>query len=707
MVSGSRENGGRNRLASEKSPYLLQHADNPVDWYPWGDEAFAAAKQLDRPVFLSIGYATCHWCHVMAHESFENQQVARILNENFICVKVDREERPDVDQVYMAACQALNGSGGWPLSAFLDSEGRPFFVGTYFPPEPRRQMPGFADICLQIAGMWKSDRQKLLSAGGSIVRAIAPQTQKAHELDLSVARLARQQLHRAFDSRNSGFGGAPKFPTPHNLLFLVAFDQLVEAGNDTTALEMVEKTLWAIYRGGIWDQLGFGIHRYSVDEKWLVPHFEKMLYDQALLALAAIDAWAVMKKPFLKDMACRIFSYVFSEMTDPEGGFYCAQDADSEGVEGRYFVWTPAQVEAVLDSKSARLFCRYFRVSREGNFEKGLSILNAPMKIEDFARLEGLEVSEAQNLLEEARSKLLAARSRREPPLKDDKILTSWNGLMIAALARAALVFEAPEYLAAAEKAADFVFSRLVDENGLLLRRFREGQARYTGFLDDYAFFVWGLIELYQAGGNCKHLEKALSLHRKSFELFGDDSGGLAFTPSHGETLVARMQDAHDGALPSGNSVAAANGIRLARLAGDSALEEQARGIMNAFGAGAQARPTAFIHLLYALILGQGTLREIVLFGDSQSADYKALAKVFSGRYTGGFSLLHCQPGTAGSALAKIAPFVEPMLQAGGGPKAFVCQNSACLAPVGGAEELERILDGKQVTMLDFKAHRT
>jgi uncharacterized protein YyaL (SSP411 family) len=690
------KNGGKNRLASEKSPYLLQHADNPVDWYPWGEEAFAAAKQLDRPIFLSIGYATCHWCHVMAHESFLSSEVAQILNENFISVKVDREERPDVDQVYMAACQALNRSGGWPLSAFLDYTGRPFFVGTYFPPKPRRGMPGFADLCLQIAALWKNDRPKLISAGSSIVRAIAPQADKAHELDMAVARRARQQLGRVFDPANGGFGTAPKFPTPHNLLFLVAFDQLAEAGRDTQALEMVEKTLEAMYRGGIWDQLGFGIHRYSVDEKWLVPHFEKMLYDQALVALAAIDAWTVIQKPFLKEMAYKIFTFVLGQMTDREGGFYCALDADSQGVEGLYYVWTPAQVKEILDSQNARLFCKYFRVSQEGNFENGWSILNAPLKIEDFARLEGMEVSAAQSLLEEARIKLLEARFLREPPMLDDKILTSWNGLMIAALARAAIVFDEPEYLAAANRAADFVFGRLTDENGLLLRRFRENQARHTGFLDDYAFFVWGLIELYQAGGNPAHLKKALALHKKSFELFGSESGGLYYTPSHGEALVARMQDAYDSALPSGNSVAAANGIRLARLVGDSSLEEQAVGIINAFGAVAAAQPTAFTHLLHTLVTSQGNLREVVLCGDPQQAGHKALAGVFSGRYPGGLSLLHCQPGEAGRALAQIAPFVEPMRKAADSPKAFVCQNNACLAPVDDARTLAQLLDDRQ-----------
>ncbi|MDI6795539.1 MAG: thioredoxin domain-containing protein [Desulfatibacillaceae bacterium] len=690
------KNGGKNRLASEKSPYLLQHADNPVDWYPWGEEAFAAAKQLDRPIFLSIGYATCHWCHVMAHESFENSEVAGILNENFICVKVDREERPDVDQVYMAACQALNRSGGWPLSAFLDFTGRPFFVGTYFPPKPRRGMPGFADLCLQIAALWKNDRNKLLSAGSSIVQAISPQAGNAHELDMAVASKARQQLGRAFDAAHGGFGTAPKFPTPHNLLFLVAFDQLVEAGRDSQALEMVEKTLWAMYRGGIWDHLGFGIARYSVDEKWLVPHFEKMLYDQALVALAAIDAWAVIKKPFLREMACKIFTFVLGQMTSRDGGFYCAFDADSQGVEGLYYVWTPAQVEEVLDSQSARLFCRYFRVSQEGNFENGWSILNAPMKIEDFARLEGLEVSAAQSLLEKARIKLLEARFRREPPLLDDKVLTSWNGLMIAALARAALVFDEPDYLAAAKRAVDFVFDNLTDENGLLLRRFRENQARHTGFLDDYAFFVWGLIELYQAGGDPAYLEKALALHKKSFELFGSESGGLYYTPSHGETLVARIQDAYDGALPSGNSVAAANGIRLARLVGDSSLEEQARGILNAFGAAAAAQPTAFTHLLHALVAAQGNLREVVLCGDFRQEGYKALAGAFSGRYLGGLSLLQCQPGEAGRALAQIAPFVGPMLEAADSPKAFVCQDNACQAPVDDASALAQLLDDRQ-----------
>ncbi len=530
-TTDAKQKGVPNRLIDEKSPYLLQHAGNPVNWYPWGEEAFQKAKREDKPIFLSIGYATCHWCHVMAHESFEDEEVARLLNKYYIAIKVDREERPDVDKIYMFVCQSLTGHGGWPLSIFMTPEGKPFFAGTYFPKSSRMGMPGFVDILKQIADMWRDDRGSILKSSEAVTGAIqrdAHQDESVHAVTVDTLKRGNTQLSRTFDPNQGGFGAAPKFPTPHHLTFLLRWHK---RSGDATALDMVENTLDAMRRGGICDQIGFGFHRYSVDAKWLVPHFEKMLYDQALLAMAYTEAYQATGKVKFARVAREIFTYVLRDMTAPEGAFYSAEDADSEGKEGLFYVWTPQEVKERIGDELGDLFCRFYDITEAGNFEEGRSIPHMRMSLKAFVEREGMDLKKLEAVLEDARDRLFDVRKKRVHPLKDDKILTSWNGLMIAALAKGYQVFADPTYAGAAQRAVAFVLKGLRTADGRLLRRYRQGDAAYPGYLDDYAFLVWGLIELYEATFEVSYLEEAITLNKAMIDIFWDKQGdGLYFT---------------------------------------------------------------------------------------------------------------------------------------------------------------------------------
>ena len=531
--------GASNRLINEKSPYLLQHARNPVNWYPWGEAVFQKARQEDKPIFLSIGYATCHWCHVMAHESFEDEEVARILNKNYIAIKVDREERPDIDKIYMSVCQALTGRGGWPLTILMTPEGKPFFAGTYFPKTARMGMPGLIDILNQIAAMWEKDRARILKTGQEITNAIQPGSDPdspAHVVSVDTLKKGYSQLASRFDPKWGGFGTAPKFPTPHQLTFLLRWHR---RSADPQPLKMVEKSLDAMRHGGIYDQIGSGFHRYSVDEQWLVPHFEKMLYDQAMLAMAYIEVYQATGKARFGKVAREIFAYVLRDMTAPEGGFYCAEDADSEGKEGQFYVWTPAEIKGYLGDVLGDLFCRFYDITEKGNFEEGKSIPHMPLTLEAFAQREGMDPAKLDTALKDARARLFDIRKKRVHPLKDDKILTSWNGLMIAALAKGYQALGDEPYVDAARKAADFILKNLRTSDGRLLRRYRNGEAAYPGYLDDYAFMVWGLIELYEATFEVTYLEAAIALNREMIDIFWDKKGGgLYFTGKGNEALI-------------------------------------------------------------------------------------------------------------------------------------------------------------------------
>ncbi|HDQ05027.1 MAG TPA: thioredoxin domain-containing protein, partial [Deltaproteobacteria bacterium] len=590
-----------NYLIHEKSPYLLGHARNPVDWHPWGDEAFDKARRENKPVFLSIGYATCHWCHVMERESFEDEETARLLNDVFICIKVDREERPDIDSVYMKVCQLMTKSGGWPLTIIMTPDKKPFFAATYIPRETRYGRIGLQELIPRIKTLWQTRNAELKANAAEITQALETIKQKTPPQQLSKKTLdkAYEYFLQSFDRVHGGFGGAPKFPTPHNLYFLMRY---YHRGKKDSALQMVEKTLQGMRRGGIFDQIGFGFHRYSTDERWIVPHFEKMLYDQALLALAYLEAYQLTRKEEYARTAREIFTYVLRDMTDEQGGFYCAEDADSEGVEGKFYLWTQEEIKNILPPGEASLFLSLYQHPEDREIH-GMQEMPRGHFIPHLVPDSG----EIPILTDKIRQKLFAARETRVHPLKDDKILADWNGLMIAALAKGAQILDEPLYLKAARNAADFIFTNMTDEQGELLHRWRAGDASIAGMLDDYAFVIWGLLELYEASWQTKYLEFALRLNRQMMERYWDEKeGGLYFTQHEGEDILVRQKEAQDGALPSGNSVALLNLLRLARITANSELENRAAKIAEVFSAQVAQHPTAHTQLLAALDFSLG-----------------------------------------------------------------------------------------------------
>ena len=674
-----------NRLVFEKSPYLQQHARNPVDWHPWGSEAFERARAEDKPVFLSIGYSTCHWCHVMEHESFEDEEAAKLLNESFVCVKVDREERPDLDAVYMQVTQAMTGSGGWPMTVLLTPDKQPFFAGTYFPKTGRFGRRGLMELVPEIARVWRERKDDVLKSSAEITRLVRDSVREEQvALEGEVLTLGRDQLAGRFDSELGGFGEAPKFPVPHQLLFLLQHHQRT---GDPLALRMVEQTLAAMRSGGIYDQIGFGFHRYSTDRQWLVPHFEKMLYDQAMHVMAYTAAWQVTRDDAYRATAEEVLAYCLRDLADPGGGFHSAEDADSEGEEGRFYLWTRAEVLAVLGQEEGELFAKVYEITPEGNYleeasgrRDGRSIPHLARSLGSWAAELALEESSLQKRLEGSRARLLAVRGKRVRPLKDDKVLTDWNGLIIAALARAAAAFDEPRYLAAARAAADFALASLRDRHGRLFKRWRAGEAAFMGTLEDYAFLVWGLIELHQAGLETRYLEQALALEAEMRAHFADEAAGGFFTSADdAEELLFRHKEVYDGALPSGNSVAAWNGLRLARLTGRSELEEAARRTLSAFGSAARA-PAAHTLYLVALDFALGPSFEVVIAGDSAASDTRAMLRAFQARYLPHLVLLQ-RPEGESPPITALAPFTLEQKSRAGKATAYVCRNYACRAP--------------------------
>lgn len=696
-----------NRLSESKSPYLLQHADNPVAWYPWGENAFQRAKEEDKPIFLSIGYATCHWCHVMAHESFEDTEVADYLNKHFISIKVDREERPDVDQVYMSVCQALTGRGGWPLSIFMTPDKRPFFAGTYFPRHSRMGMPGFIDLCANVIIAWKNKRKDLMESSEKITASIQQMDQmdtKQHSdqtmnksVNKDTLKECFEYFQNSFDPEWGGFGSAPKFPSPHNYSFLLRWHKRT---GDKNALKMVEKSLQSMRQGGIFDHIGSGFHRYSVDERWLVPHFEKMLYDQAMLSLAYTDAYQVTGKEFYGQVVREIVTYVLRDMTSPEGGFYCAEDADSpqdansRGEEGLFYVWNPQEIIAHLGADDGDIFCRFYNITEKGNFEHNLSIPHMTQSIEAFAEQEKVTSKDLHHLLATCRGKLFSIREKRIHPLKDDKILAGWNGLMIAALARASQALGEPEYLDAAKKSADFVLASMGRESGRLYRRHRLGESAIPGFLEDYTFMVWGLIELYESGNEVRYLREAINLNQTMHELFWDDAnGGFFFTGKDSEQMISRSKEIYDGATPSGNSVALMNLMRLARMTGDTALEQQADQVMTTFSAQIMSHPMAFTQFLAACDFIIGPSQEIVVVGDPQDRMVKEMLAILKKTYLPNKVLLFRGKGDSYKALDEMAPFLKEIMTAGSErPTTFWCQQFACQEPITSIEGLNSVI---------------
>ena len=688
----------RNRLAREKSPYLLQHAGNPVDWYPWGEEAFAKAASEDKPIFLSIGYSTCHWCHVMERESFEREEVGRILNEHFVAIKVDREERPDVDHIYMAVCQALTGSGGWPLTVFLTPAREPFFAGTYFPPETRFGRPGLKELLYQIVGAWESQRDQILTVATQIVEAIRPNF-AAHpgaRLDEGTMRAALEQLAARYDAEHGGFGTAPKFPTPHQLTFLLRF--WARTG-DARALAMVEGTLQAMRRGGIYDHVGFGFHRYATDREWKVPHFEKMLYDQALLLDAYVEAYQATGQSLYAGVASEIATYVGRRLTSPEGAFYSAEDADSEGEEGKFYVWTREEIDRVLGADRGELYARAYGIEKDGNWVDEVHGTrpgtNIPHLDQDPARLaEELNGDPAVLALEleACRKALEEARDGRPRPHRDDKILTAWNGLMAASLAKAARALDRPAYAAMAARALEFVSARLVREDGRLLARYRDGEAAHPAYLDDYAFLLRARLELFEATSDPAHLRDAVSLAREMDRHFRDDAdGGYFFTGGDAERLLARTKESYDGAIPSGNSVAAVALLRLSKMTGDPWGEARARAVLDAFAGSVAPHPTGHTFLLGALDLALGPAQEIVITGAAGDTEADAMLREVGRRFLPRAVLVRGTPETMGE-LGTLVPSLRSIPPAGKTATAYVCEGYTCGAPRTTARELAAAL---------------
>ncbi len=692
-----------NRLKDEKSPYLLQHVDNPVDWYPWCDAAFDAARELDRPVFLSVGYATCHWCHVMARESFRDPEVAALLNDAFICIKVDREERPDIDNVYMSVCRIVTGGGGWPLTILMTPERKPFFAGTYIPKYGRFGHHGMMELIPAVVKLWQSRRaelfenaEQILQTVSSLDRVMAAEGNRRVD-HAALIEGAFEELQSRFDTQEGGFGGAPKFPMPHTLSFLL---RCWKHAGSAQALAMVETTLQKMRQGGIFDQAGLGFHRYATDRAWRVPHFEKMLYDQALLAIAYTEAFQATGRKEYAQTVREILSYVTRRLTAPEGGFFCAEDAESEGEEGKFYLWTEAAVRATLPPDAANLIIRVFNVEPHGNFSAETAetttdenILYRTRAIEELAVAEKTTPERFTKRLDAALRLLEKARDLRIRPQCDDKILTDWNGLMIAAFAQAARVFNEPAWLDAATRAAKFILAAMRTNDGRLLHRYRLDEAAIAAFLDDYAFFVWGLIEVYEAGFDAAHLKMALDLTDRMIPLFQDpDQGGFFFSAADATDIPLRKKEIYDGAIPSGNAVAMMNLLRLARLTGRTDLEDEAAALARSVTGEIAHMPSAYCSLLMGLDLAAASSQEIVIVGPRQAPDTQQLLAALTNRFLP-FSVVLLKPTDTSDDVAALAPFTEAMMPLNGRATAYICTAKSCKQPVTTVEELIKNLD--------------
>jgi len=677
-----------NRLQHEQSPYLLQHKDNPVDWWAWSDDAFEAARAQNKAIFLSIGYSTCHWCHVMEHESFEDEQVARLMNDAFINIKVDREERPDIDHIYMTVCQLMTGSGGWPLTILMTPEMKPFFAGTYVPKESRYGRVGMVDLIPRVQQAWRRQHAEVLQSADDITGALieaAGQDTSGRHLDADALHLAFAQLRRRYDARHGGFGTAPKFPAPHNLLFLLRYWK--RTGEDH-ALRMVETTLDHMRLGGLYDHVGFGFHRYSTDATWKLPHFEKMLYDQAMIALAYVEAYQATGKVAYEQTAREIFTYVLRDMTASEGGFYSAEDADSEGREGKFYLWHFGELRATLGRDLADLVTQVYNVEAGGNFEEettrertGENILYLTKSLTEHVL--ALDDTTVRERLERARKRLFDHRKKRIHPGKDDKVLVDWNGLMIAALARAARVFDDPAYAKAARRAAAFLLRTMRQKDGRLLHRYRNGDAAIPGALDDYAFLIWSLLELYETTFDVDHLKTALALNEQCLAHFWDkEHGAFFFAPDDGEALIVRQKEAYDSAIPSGNSVMMMNLLRLARLTGQADLEQKADELGSFFARTVFQQPSGFTAMLMGLDFGLGPSFEVVVAGDPEAADTQAMLTALRAPYLPNkVVLLRPDHDEQTPAIAEVAPFTEAQHSRDGAATAYVCRHFQCEQP--------------------------
>ncbi len=698
-----------NRLAAEKSPYLLQHAHNPVDWYPWGDEAFSKARAENKPIFLSIGYSTCHWCHVMERESFESDSIAEVLNANFIPVKLDREERPDIDRIYMTFVQATTGGGGWPMSVWLTPELKPFYGGTYFPPENRWGRPGFRTILEHLANAWSNEREKILESGEDVIKQLAQITAAktpGAQLEPRIADTCYNTFRRTFDSRYGGFGQAPKFPRPVQFDFL--FRYALHARNQE-GIEMALATLAEMYRGGMYDQLGGGFHRYSVDAQWFVPHFEKMLYDQGQLGVSFVEAFQITQEPFFAQVARETLDYVLRDMRDAAGGFYSAEDADSidplnpkHKGEGAFYIWPAAEIEELLGKPVAEWFAYRFGVEPAGNVDEdphnefsGRNILYQAHSEEETAKEFGVTVNEIRLAMAMASAKLLERRSAtRVRPHLDDKVLTAWNGLMISAFAKAGQALRDAKYRDAAVRAATFLLETMDDrQRGILLRRYRQGDAAIDGFLDDYAFFIQAMLDVYEATFDPAWISHAVRLTRRMMELFEDkENGGFYSTAGNDESVLLRLKDDYDGAEPSGNSVAVMSLLRLAALTGDDTFRATAQRTLEAFAGKLSSQAIATPLLAAAYLRSLAKPMQIVLAGELHDPGLqRLLAERYKRFLPNAITIVVADANR--EALATWNPALDTMKPLAGQATAYVCENFACQLPVTTVEAFAKLLE--------------
>lgn len=688
-----------NRLISEKSPYLLQHAYNPVDWYPWTKEAFQKARTENRPIFLSIGYSTCHWCHVMAGESFGDAEVAGLINDTFIAIKVDREERPDIDRVYMNVCQRMTGMGGWPLTVMMTAEKEPFFAATYIPRKSWFGRIGMLELIPYIKKMWSTRKTVLLSQATHVVASLQS-TGDYSEGDIvneGILDTAYRQISGNFDGLNGGFGSAPKFPMPHNIFFLLRYWNRKDRSN---ALDMVEKTLSSMRRGGIYDHIGHGFHRYSTDSKWLVPHFEKMLYDQALLAMAYIEAYQVTRQEDYTNTAREIFDYVLRDMSAKEGGFYSAEDADSEGVEGRYYLWGIGELRDILTEGEIDDAIRIFGLSAEGNFTEpssggktGMNVLYNPKSGVELAGEMNISREELRSKKERIRKKLYRYRNRRIRPRRDDKIMTDWNGLMIAALAKGARVLDERRYALSAMRTANFILKKLLTSRGRLLHRYREGEAGISAFLDDYAFLIWGLLELYETTFNVRYLEKAISLNETLLRYYWDEeSGGLYLTAHDGESILIRSKEVYDGAIPSGNSISMLNLLRLGYITARNEYVDKAHSIANAFSESVAAYPSSYTQLMTSIDYALGPAYQVIVCGNENAKDTEYMLDKIRRVFLPNSVAIFYPAGTKSPAIERIIPFIKDYSIINDRSTAYVCTDYRCQRPTNDVECMLRLL---------------
>jgi len=677
-----------NQLIHETSPYLLQHAHNPVDWYPWGEEALGRAKKENKPILVSIGYSACHWCHVMEKECFENKAIAQVMNERFINIKVDREERPDLDEIYMNAAQVMTGSGGWPLNVFLTPDLVPFHAGTYFPPEDRGGMPGFPKILAIVSDYYMNHRGEVDKIKSQLQETLQQMTRMVPSkaaLDANVFAKAYEALESQFDPTYGGFGGAPKFPNPMSLSFLLRYWKKTHSEQ---ALSMVEMTLEKMASGGLYDQIGGGFHRYSVDDRWLIPHFEKMLYDNALLSQIYAEAYQATKKERYRRVVEEVLDYVLSEMTSPEGGFYSAQDADSEGKEGKFYVWTQDEIKKILGKEKGTPFCAYYGVTPQGNFEEESNVLHVPSSPRKVCDLYGLTLQDLEKLLEKGRQKLLAEREKRVKPNRDEKVLASWNGLMISGFVDGFKVAGNKKYLQAAEKAASFILQKM-KRSGLLMRVFSKGKSHVNGYSEDYAFFIQALIDLYEATFEIGWVKEADDLSRQMIRQFWDEAqGGFFFTGEENERLITRSKHPYDNVIPSSNSVGVFNLLKLGTLTGDDSLKQKAERTLRLFYGFLSEHPAGFATMLSGLSLFLDP-EEIGVIGSKQEAKTLVLLNEINQAYL---------PNRILSLMDPQEPLKKgwlPFLSEKGAqqnPTAFVCKNFTCLPPVRDEKELKKLL---------------